>query len=81
MGLDEKLDYNKLRNGYLRKALLAMIDSALQMSFKADKDSYSAISNKILQKYWVKLQEDKTNTKNYLKSLVKQFVIHFFLFK
>ncbi len=78
LGLDEKLDYNKLRNGYLRKALLAMIDSALQMSFKADKDSYSAISNKILQKYWVKLQEDKTNTKKLLKEFGKTIRYTFF---
>lgn len=82
LGLDEKLDYNKLRNGYLRKALLAMIDSALQMSFKADKDSYSAISNKILQKYWVKLQEDKTNTKKLLEEFGKTIrYTFFFLFK
>ncbi|AIU34087.1 hypothetical protein HU152_01970 [Metamycoplasma hominis] len=78
LGLDEKLDYNKLRNGYLRKALLAMIDSALQMSFKADKDSYSAISNKILQKYWVKLQEDKTNTKKLLEEFGKTIRYTFF---
>lgn len=78
LGLDEKLDYNKLRNGYLRKALLAMIDSALQMSFKADKDSYSAISNKILQKYWVKLQEDKTNTKKLLEEFSKTIRYTFF---
>ncbi|RCJ02449.1 MSC_0620 family F1-like ATPase-associated subunit [Metamycoplasma hominis] len=78
LGLDEKLDYNKLRNGYLRKALLAMIDSALQMSFKADKDSYSAISNKILQKYWVKLQEDKTNTKKQLEEFSKTIRYTFF---
>lgn len=78
LGLDEKLDYNKLRNGYLRKALLAMIDSALQMSFKADKDSYSAISNKILQKYWVKLQGDKTNTKKQLEEFSKTIRYTFF---
>ncbi len=78
LGLDEKLDYNKLKNGYLRKALLAMIDSALQMSFKADKDSYSAISNKILQKYWVKLQEDKTNTKKLLEEFGKTIRYTFF---
>lgn len=78
LGLDEKLDYNKLRNGYLRKALLAMIDSALQMSFKADKDSYSAISNNILQKYWVKLQEDKTNTKKLLEEFGKTIRYTFF---
>ncbi|QKX37261.1 hypothetical protein HU154_01865 [Metamycoplasma hominis] len=78
LGLDEKLDYNKLRNGYLRKALLAMIDSALQMSFKADKDSYSAISNKILQKYWVKLQGDKTNTKKQLEEFGKTIRYTFF---
>lgn len=78
LGLDEKLDYNKLRNGYLRKALLAMIDSALQMSFKADKDSYSAISNKILQKYWIKLQEDKTNTKKLLEEFGKTIRYTFF---
>lgn len=78
LGLDEKLDYNKLRNGYLRKALLAMIDSALQMSFKADKDSYSAISNKILQKYWVKLQEDKTNIKKLLEEFGKTIRYTFF---
>lgn len=78
LGLDEKLDYNKLRNGYLRKALLAMIDSALQMSFKADKDSYSAISNKILQKYWVRLQEDKTNTKKQLEEFSKTIRYTFF---
>lgn len=78
LGLDEKLDYNKLRNGYLRKALLAMIDSALQMSFKADKDSYSAISNKILQKYWVKLQGDKTNTKKLLEEFGRTIRYTFF---
>lgn len=78
LSLDEKLDYNKLRNGYLRKALLAMIDSALQMSFKADKDSYSAISNKILQKYWVKLQGDKTNTKKQLEEFSKTIRYTFF---
>lgn len=78
LGLDEKLDYNKLRNGYLRKALLAMIDSALQMSFKTDKDSYSAISNKILQKYWVKLQGNKTNTKNQLEEFSKTIRYTFF---
>ncbi|WP_153986938.1 MSC_0620 family F1-like ATPase-associated subunit [Metamycoplasma hominis] len=78
LGLDEKLDYNKLRNGYLRKALLAMIDSALQMSFKADKDSYSAISSKILQKYWVKLQVDKTNTKKLLEEFGKTIRYTFF---
>lgn len=78
LGLDEKLDYNKLRNGYLRKALLAMIDSVLQMSFKADKDSYSAISNKILQKYWVKLQGDKTNTKKQLEEFSKTIRYTFF---
>lgn len=78
LGLDEKLDYNKLRNGYLRKALLAMIDSALQMSFKSDKDSYSAISNKILQKYWVKLQGDKTNTKKQLEEFSKTIRYTFF---
>lgn len=78
LGLDEKLDYNKLRNGYLRKALLAMIDSALQMSFKSDKDSYSAISNKILQKYWVKLQGDKTNTKKQLEEFGKTIRYTFF---
>ncbi|MGC7178770.1 MSC_0620 family F1-like ATPase-associated subunit [Metamycoplasma hominis] len=78
LGLDEKLDYNKLRNGYLRKALLAMIDSALQMSFKTDKDSYSAISNKILQKYWVKLQGDKTNTKKLLEEFGRTIRYTFF---
>lgn len=49
------------------------------MSFKADKDSYSAISNKILQKYWVKLQGDKTNTKKQLEEFSKTIRYTFFL--
>lgn len=85
LGLDEKIDYKKLRNFYIRNALFTMIEAAQKLILRfnqIDKDNkiigqktFATLQNEYLEKYKQKLvnnTDDKERLLNEFNNLTKE---------
>lgn len=85
LGLDEKIDYKKLRNFYIRNALFTMIEAAQKLILwfnQIDKDNkiigqktFATLQNEYLEKYKQKLvnnTDDKERLLNEFNNLTKE---------
>ncbi|WP_303923601.1 MSC_0620 family F1-like ATPase-associated subunit [Ureaplasma parvum] len=84
LGLDEKIDYKKLRNFYIRNALFTMIEAAQKLILRfnqIDKDNkiigqktFATLQNEYLEKYKQKFVNNTDNEKllNEFNNLTKE---------